>query len=143
MATSPPCPVTLHSGDSDFGCRPSHCGGAANITILPDYLRFVFRLDGTRTAPQKVFVANTGDGDVQIKSIRLVAGTKDFELLNEGGYPSKLSPASGFDIVVDFIPDLDGQYVGILEITTDEDKLPYVVPLYSQVTRLPGFEQEL
>lgn len=105
------------------------------LVLSDENLLFELTLSGARTPPQTLNITNSGTKRVYIRKVVLVYGADDFTLINPGDWPSHLDPTEQFNVVVDFDARFDGQALGLLEIYTNEDRLPYVIGLYSRTQR--------
>lgn len=122
--------LPIHS--SNFIGSLLRCCGKKELTLSDNQLFFQLTFEGVRTQPQIVTVTNTGVAEVKIRKVVLQHGKDDFTLVNAEAYPAFLARGEKFNIVVDFIPRVDGKAIGLVEIYTNEERLPYIIELSSR-----------
>lgn len=123
--------------DQDFCVSKKHssvlnrnvgCCEPTGLEITPNELYFGAMVIGeTSTPTQTVTVKNIGKAVVRIESISITKGAGLFEIVAPNSYPELLDPDQTFDVEVRFNIANIGQVLGILEIRTNEDRLPYAV----------------
>lgn len=130
------------SSDNLARPNPNKCA-PTEIQVSPDRLAFHLKLEGDRSAPQEITITNTGLGIIGIEKAQITAGEDDFVITNAGAVPDRLGSGQSFKLVVDFTARMDGQALGVLQIFTDEDRLPYSVELTSQTELQTGLRDLL
>jgi hypothetical protein len=98
----------------------------ASVSTVP---AFCPQLLNTSSAPQTVFLTNTGPGTISIKDVHLEgANPGDFHILS-GGTPGPLASGASRPIVVVFTPTAPGTRSAILTVVTDDPASPHQVTL--------------
>lgn len=106
---------------------------ALRITPADLFFGLIFDLDDPNTTPpEKLTVTNVSNGVVQIKRVSITDAADSFLLVPPTAYPDYLASGQSFEISVGYIGEGTGQKTGLLEIRTEEDKIPYTVGLSAQ-----------
>jgi hypothetical protein len=110
------------------GVITNSAAAAAAVTLTPPSLTFDSQDVGTRSAPQTITVANTGDSSLFINSAA-VPNTLDFGVAGDGCSGLTLPPGGSCDMSIVFTPTQPGTRTAALKVTDNAPNSPQTAPL--------------